>query len=75
MSTISSTTSAIERLPSENTSSDWAPSALTFTLSFMLTSGINWSRYCTMWRPFESSILRASISSSRVISASGTALG
>ena len=43
--------------------------------SFMLTSGINWPRYCTMWRPFDSSILRASISSSRVISDSGTALG
>ena len=75
MSTISSTTSAIERAPSENTSSGWAPSPFTRTLSFMLTSGINWPRYCTMWRPFDSSILWASISSSRVISASGTALG
>jgi len=41
----------------------------------MLTSGIKWPRYCTIWRPFDSSILRASISSSRVISPSGTALG
>ena len=74
MSTISSTTSAMARAPSENTSSGWAPSPLTRTSSFMVTSGINWPRYCTMWRPFDISILRASISSSRVISASGTAL-
>ena len=32
MSTISSTTSAIERAPSENTSSGWAPSPFTLTL-------------------------------------------
>ena len=36
MSTISSTTSAIERAPSENTSSGCAPSPLTRTSSFML---------------------------------------
>ena len=41
----------------------------------MLMSGISWPRYCTMGRPFDISILRASISSSRVISDSGTALG
>ena len=74
MSTISSTTSAIERAPSENTKSGWAPSPFTRTLSFMRTSGINWPRYCTIWRPFDSSMVRASTSSSRVISDSGTAL-
>ena len=41
MSTISSTTSAMERLPSENTSSGWAPSPFTLTVSFMLISGIS----------------------------------
>ena len=76
MSTISSTTRPIERPPSENTSSGWAPSSLDARRSSLTrTSGISWPRYCTMWRPFESSILRASISSSRVTSDSGTALG
>ena len=75
MSTISSTTRPIERLPSENTSSGCAPSRLILTSSLARTSGMSWPRYCTMWRPFESSIFLQSISSSRVTSDSGTALG
>ena len=59
MSTISSTTRPIERLPSENTSSGCAPSRLILTSSLTRTSGISWPRYCTMWRPLESSILLA----------------
>ena len=60
MSTISSTTSPIERPPSENTSSGCVPSlAHARRRRSTGTSGISWPRYCTRWRPFESSILLA----------------
>ena len=36
---------------------------------------MSWPRYCTRWRPLESSIFLQSISSSRVTSDSGTAFG
>ena len=75
MSTISSTTRPIERPASENTSSGCAPSVRTRTSSLTRTSGISWPRYCTRWRPLESSIFLQSISSRRVTSDSGTALG
>ena len=45
------------------------------TSSLIRTSGMSWPRYCTMCRPFDNSILRQSISSSRVTSESGTAFG
>ena len=75
MSTISSTTRPIERPASENTSSGCAPSVRTRTSSLTRISGISWPRYCTRWRPLESSIFLQSISSSRVTSDSGTAFG
>ena len=45
------------------------------TSSLAGTSGMSWPRYCTSGRPLEISIVRASISSSRVTSDSGTAFG
>ena len=52
MSTISSTTRAMERPSSEKTSSGCLPVLLMRTSSLTGISGISWPRYCTSERPF-----------------------
>src|SRR6202030_3617683 len=74
-STISSTASPMQRWSSENTSKGCAPLVLILTSSAAGTRGINRPRYWIIGRPFDTSIVLASISSNRVTRDSGTALG